>query len=316
MAHIKQFANLHNHSTHSDGVYTPNEIVAIAKKEGFGAFSTTDHDTVTACEPTRIACEELGLEWIFGAEFTSPCSSLNTAFHIVGFNFDPDYPKMKQYLESLSLRQTFETKFLFDLAVKEGSIKGFSWQEVLDYNDGITWLCNEHVFRAMKDNGLISDAEYPNWFATLFRDRRRIVPSNPYSFMQTEDIVKLINDAGGMAIVAHPAKQLHLIEQLMKMGIVGLECWHANLRCVNQELDALKVAKKYGLFVSGGEDHSGLCGGQYDRFEEPEKCQYYAAEQTLGTAECFFHELKSGKKASDRAELLEYYIELQSRCGK
>ncbi len=310
---IKQYANLHNHSTHSDGVYTPEEIVAIAKKEGFGAFAITDHDTISACEPTRIACEKAGMEWVFGAEFTSPCTALNSVFHIVGFNFDPKYPKMKTYLEELSLRQTFETKFLFDLAVSEGSIKGITWEDVISYNDRICWLCNEHVFRAMKDKELITDVEYPDWFDTLFRDRRHIVPKKSYDFMQAEDTVKLIGDAGGMALVAHPANQLHHIEALMKMGIVGLECWHADVREVGQELDALKVARKYDLFVSGGEDHAGLCGGQYERYEDPTTCPYYFPEQTLGDPEFFFREIKNGKKAPDRADVLDHYIELQEK---
>ncbi len=311
MTTFKKYANLHNHTTHSDGVYTPDEIVSVAKKEGYGAFATTDHDTVTACEPTRIACEKAGLDWLFGAEFTSPCASLNDSFHILGFNFDKDHPKMKQYLDVLSMKETFETKFLFDLAVSEGSIKGIDWKGVLRYNEGITWLCNEHVFRAMKDRNLINDHEYPDWFAKLFRDRRRIVPNNPYNFMQAEDTVKLIISAGGIALVAHPAKQLHHIEALIKMGISGLECWHGDLRQSGKELEALKIAKKYDLFVAGGEDHSGLCGGQYSRFEEPEKCPFYFEEQTLGTTEEFFKELKSGIKAPDRADILDHYISLQ-----
>lgn len=311
MSYIKQFANLHTHSTHSDGVYTPEQIVAIAKKEGYGAFAVTDHDTVTACEPVRIECEKNGMEWIFGAEFTSPCSSLGAAFHIVGYNFDPEYPKMKQYLEELSYCQTFETKFLFDMAVTEGSIKNISWNDVLEYNDGITWLCNEQVFRAMKSKGLITDTEYPEWNARLFRDRRRIVPKKPYEFMQAEETIKLIRDAGGIAIIAHPAGQLHHIEALIKMGISGLEVWHDDLRKRNEELHALNVAKKYDLFVSGGCDHSGLCGGQYERFEDPQKCPFYVEEQTLGTSEFFFRELKSSKKASGRNEILDHYIKLQ-----
>ena len=165
----------------------------------------------------------------------------------------------------------------------------------------------------MKDMGLITDTEYPDWFTKLFRNRRGIVPHNPYKFMQAEDTVRLINDAGGIAIVAHPANQLKHIEPLMKIGVVGLECWHADLRRVSQELDAIKIAKKYNLFVSGGEDHSGLCGGQYERFDEPEKCPYYFPEQTLGAPEFFFRELKNGSKAFDRADMLDHYVNLQSQ---
>ena len=315
MAALKQFANLHNHSTHSDGVFTPAEIVEIAKKEGYGAFAVTDHDTVTACEPVRVECEKAGLDWIFGAEFTSPCSSLRDAFHIVGFNFDPKYPQMSRYLEELSACQTFETKFLFDLAVSQGEIRGIDWREVQEYNEGITWLCNEHVFRAMKARGLITDVEYSDWNAKLFRDRRRIVPKKPFDFLQTEETVKLINNAGGIAIVAHPAKQLRHIEALINMGISGLEVWHADVRKTGEELEALKIAKKYDLFVSGGEDHSGLCGGQYSRFDEPEKCIFYAEEQTLGTTKELFYELKSGVKAQDRKDVLDYYISLQEKVN-
>ena len=73
---LQFYANLHNHSTHSDGVYAPEALVAVAKREGYSAFAVTDHDTVTACEPVRRACEKMGLEWIFGAEFSSPSPDL------------------------------------------------------------------------------------------------------------------------------------------------------------------------------------------------------------------------------------------------
>ena len=64
MENLKMYANLHTHSTHSDGVYDPAEIVEIAKKEGYKAFAVTDHDTATACEPVRRECEKQGLEWV------------------------------------------------------------------------------------------------------------------------------------------------------------------------------------------------------------------------------------------------------------
>ena len=82
------------------------------------------------------------------------------------------------------------------------------------------------------------------------------------------------------------------------MGVSGLECWHSLLRYPDntQELEALKLAKKYDLFVSGGSDHDGLCGGQYERYENLDDCRFYHTECSLGTREEFFREIKNGKK--------------------
>ena len=67
---MKLYANLHLHSTHSDGPYTPAQLAAVAKNEGYGAAALTDHDTVSGCGQMKKECEKLGLEYIFGAEFT------------------------------------------------------------------------------------------------------------------------------------------------------------------------------------------------------------------------------------------------------
>ena len=80
------YANLHLHSTHSDGVYSPTELVKIAKEEGYKALAITDHDVASAYDELKSACEREGMECIFGVEFTV---SEPFPFHIVGFDFDP-----------------------------------------------------------------------------------------------------------------------------------------------------------------------------------------------------------------------------------
>jgi len=312
---IPLFANLHTHSTHSDGVYDPREIVAIAAKEGYKAFSVTDHDTVTACEPVRTECEKQGLEWIFGAEFSSPCPNLGTSFHIVGFHFDPGYEPMKLYLEERSFCEAYQTKVLVENGLKDGLLHGITWDEVLEFNKGITWLCNEHVFRLLKAKGLKTDTDYPEFFNTVF-GRKRGQVRMPYDFLPAEKIVKLILDAGGMALVAHPHNQLRYMEDLMKMGITGLEVWHPDLRSEEERLEALRTAEKYDLFVSGGSDHSGLCGGEYERYENPKESPFYFPELSLGTAEEFFRELKTGTKSSARAGYFREYIAKQQELVK
>ena len=114
MENMKNYANLHSHTIHSDGVFTPTELVRVAKAEGYRALAVTDHDTATAYPELKAACEAEGLECIFGVEF----SVMNPKdYHIVGFNFDPEYPPMKKYLEQMSLRETDNTRLCFEEAV-------------------------------------------------------------------------------------------------------------------------------------------------------------------------------------------------------
>ena len=60
------YANLHTHSTHSDGQFTPSQLAQVAKEEGYRALALTDHDTVTGYGELKAECDKLGLECIFG----------------------------------------------------------------------------------------------------------------------------------------------------------------------------------------------------------------------------------------------------------
>ena len=126
-------------------------------------------------------------------------------------------------------------------------------------------------------------------------------------------MIRLIHDAGGIAVVAHPHNQLRHMGELVRMGIDGTEVWHPDLRDEAERLEAIELAQKYDLFVSGGSDHSGLCGGQYQRYENPAECPFYHPELSLGTSEEFFREIASAKKSPDRADVFAHYIELQKK---
>ena len=222
---MKIYANLHTHSTHSDGPYSPAELVKVAKAEGYGALAITDHDTATAYPELKSACEEEGMEYIFGVEFSVREPK---PYHILGFDFDPEYPAMKKYLAEMAARQTDNTKGCFDLAVKNGGIAGITWDEVLAFNRGIAWLCNNHVFNAMLAKGLVKQENYMAWFIENFEVQRGYFPPS-YDFKPLPELVELIKAAGGFAIVAHPHGCLDDIDDLMALGIVGLEVCHPDL---------------------------------------------------------------------------------------
>lgn len=287
------YANLHTHTTHSDGIFTPTELVRVAKAEGYHALAVTDHDTATAYPELKKACEAEGLECIFGVEFsvTEPKN-----YHIVGFNFDPEYPPMKKYLEQMSLRETDNTRLCFEEAVSLGKITGVSWEEVLEFNKGITWLCNNHVFRLLLSRGLVEQKNYMSWFMENYAEQRGKYPPS-IDFLSLPDLVKLIREAGGIAIVAHPHGKLDDIDFLMENGVVGLEINHS-MMTPEERQRAYKIAMEKNLFISGGSDHEGLCGGLYDSYPTKEALmasEHYLEPLSTGTAKCFYEEIKNSK---------------------
>ena len=296
---MKLYANLHTHSTHSDGGYSPAKIAQVAKAEGYGAIAITDHDTVTAYPELKAECEKLGIDCIFGAEFSSPSKLLEgnqymaADFHICGYHFDPEYPPMKQYLVEMSHRETDQTRVLFERGIALGKLSGITWDEVLEFNKGITWLCNDHLFRALLAKGILTRADRGWYFKELFGVHRYEVPPS-YPFKQEHEIIRLIHDAGGIAIVAHPHNQLQHMDALMEMGIDGLEIWHHLLTPEEQEA-GIRLALDKGLYISGGSDHNGYCCGYYENYAKPEDCPRYAPPCAFGTTKEYYEEIKNRK---------------------
>lgn len=290
-----QYANLHFHSTHSDGVYTPKQLVDLAKEEGYRAIALTDHDTVTGCDELARLAAERGMESIFAAEFTTAKERYGWCFHIVGMFFDPTHPQMKEYLRQLSYKETHETQVLFQRGLEAGFLHDITWDEVLAYNEGITWLCNEHVFRAMKAKGLATDLDYPVFFRNVYGNHRGEVPPS-YPFREPDELIALIHAAGGIAILAHPHKQLCYLERLRAAGLDGVEVWH-HMLTDRERIEVLRFCIEHGLYVSGGTDHDGLMGGQYSRYPDPRVTEFWLEPRTMGTQPLFFEEIKQRRLA-------------------
>ena len=296
---MKIYANMHTHSNHSDGGYTPKELAHAAKEEGYGAIVLTDHDNITGFQEMRSTCEALGLETILGAEFSSPSKLLpakpgikteNNSFHICGYGFDPEHPGIKAYLLELGAQKTAQTKEIFDLAVKKGLLSGIEWEEVIALNPGKIWINGGKVFAAMVAKGLVKSNELP-WFVSEVN--RPLLPLVfPCEFRQEYEIIQLIREAGGLAILAHPHEQLQYMEALMEMGICGLEVSH-HLLTPEEQTAAMQLAIEKNLYISGGSDHCGQCSGYYERYETPQLARCYAPPLSLGTSKEYFNEIKN-----------------------
>ena len=295
------YANLHIHSTHSDGNFSPTDVARICKDEGYKAIAITDHDIATAYPEMKAECDKIGLECLFGAEFSAPSklledpdyyNPLEPNFHITAYHFDPEYPAMKQYLDDMAFRETEQTHELFNRGVRLGLIKGIEWDEVLEYNGDIRWLCNNHLWRCMLDKGLLKK-EDRGWFWTeLFADHRWEIPPHR-EFKSEADMIQLIRDAGGIAIVAHPHEQLKHIDALIEMGVEGLEVWHSMMTEEERE-KAVKLAYEKDLYISGGSDHEGRCDNQTLLNMKPGD-RFYTPPCTYGTTKQHYEEIRDRK---------------------
>ena len=290
------YANLHLHSTHSDGKYTPEELVRLAKEEGYGAIAVTDHDPVTANEALMRCAAENGLESIFGSEFTVPATmGEKSAFHFVAFDFDPTYPPMAEYLAGMAKRQTNMTEVTLERCHQNGFMTELTMEDVYEANPGVAWYCNEQVFRAMLKKGMAKPEDYEDWVNDIFYHHEHLAPIPPaYPFKDAQGIIDLVHAAGGIILIAHPHGQLHFIDRLVAMGLDGLEVYHADL-LPEEQLEAMRIAYEKNLFIAGGTDHSGTLGGEYVSFADPTKCPYYLEPRVFGTMEEHFRELKERK---------------------
>lgn len=81
--------------------------------------------------------------------------------------------------------------------------------------------------------------------------------------------------------------------------VIIFEVWHGELPA-KERREALRLAMEYDLYVSGGDDHSGLPRGEYARYEHPEETVYWLEPLSAGTTEFFFNEIKNLKKNPDR----------------
>ena len=267
------FANMHNHSTFSDGIFTPEQVAKMAKENGYGAFVLTDHDTVQGTYFMQKAARKEGLLTMLGCEFTTV--EFGHGIHLLGFDFNPDAPKVRGFLQAGAAKELRRTELLLKWAQEKGRCLEVTWQEVREtypYND---YLCNNHIFNILVAKGARKEEEYFDFFVPDFKWNPvvqakidQVLQLPPHS---TKDVIQAVREAGGVPVIAHPHKQLHLIPELVDAGLMGIECNHPLL--TDEEVEtAHKLADKYHLYKTGGTDHSGVLGG-YDKTNPEHRCE-------------------------------------------
>ena len=244
--------DLHLHTTVSDGRLTPTQLIQLVADRGLQTIAITDHDiTDGLTEAAEAAQAHPQLRLIPGIEISTDLGQHE--IHLLGYFLQPEHPGLQetlvQYREGRIGRGQRMVEKLRGMGIM------IEWERVKELaGDGS--VGRPHVALAMVEKGYISRPEeafvrYIGHNGPAYAERVKLVP---------QESVKLVTDAGGVAVLAHPAQLTGLdsiVEEMKSYGMVGMEVHYAQYS--SQTIARLAdVAERHGLVPCGGSDYHGL----------------------------------------------------------
>ena len=194
-------ADLHCHSTISDGTLTPEALAARAKANGVELWSLTDHDEIGGQHRAQAAAKALGLPYLTGTEIS--VTFANVTVHIVGLGFDPDHPAMVQGLAATRGGRGERAREMSDQLAKAG-IPG-AYEGALKYVGNPELISRTHFARYLVEAGACKDTNEV-FRKYLTEGKPGFVP---HRWASLGNAVGWIREAGGVAVIAHPARYDH-----------------------------------------------------------------------------------------------------------
>jgi predicted metal-dependent phosphoesterase TrpH len=191
-------ADLHCHSSVSDGTLSPEALAARAKANGVDLWALTDHDEIGGQEAARAAARAIGLPYLAGVEIS--VTFAGTTVHIVGLGIDSNDAALRQGLAATRGGREARAREMASELAKIG-IDG-AFEGALQYVGNPDLISRTHFARHLVESGVCSDTQ------EVFR--RFLVEGKPgfvpHRWASLKDAVSWIGGAGGIAVVAHPAR--------------------------------------------------------------------------------------------------------------
>ena len=257
-------ADLHTHTTASDGELAPAALAAAAAAAGLAVIAVTDHDTMAGTRAAQSAGRELGIEVVAGVEISSNWRTEDgreQTVHLLGYFCDPASPAMRRLdaakRDSRQGRARAMVARLAELGVE------ISFDRVAEIAAGAQ-IGRPHIARAVIEAGYESDWNrvFARW---LGNDAPAYVGGEPVS---VADAIGKIRSAGGLAVIAHPYYDFHnrrldlegLLPEACSNGLVGLEVFYGDF-CDRERSWALEFARRFDLIPTGGSDYHGPASG-------------------------------------------------------
>lgn len=250
---VRSEIDLHLHSTASDGILPPAQVVEAARAAGLSVIALTDHDTVAGVHEAVLAGDRLGVRVIRGVELSAHEDTSGKEVHVLGLHvtrLDALERELIDLREKRNERARLIVRRLCDIGVP------ITLEQVLAQSSGGA-VGRPHIARALIQCGAVAD-QREAFDRYLGLGRAAFIPKSPFLI---EDAIRIIHEAGGLAIWAHPSHtaRRERVERLVAHGLDGLEVLHPSHSAdVAAGLEAL--CDFLGLVPSGGSDWHGPVG--------------------------------------------------------
>jgi hypothetical protein len=263
--------DLHIHSKSSDGKLTVEEIMQEAKARAITFLSITDHDCISCQAQAVEEAKSAGINYITGVElnvtFAHPKlrEGKPVSLDFLGYQFDEENPELKSKLETMAkYREERAAKILENLNAeftKEGIavLTNEDFRQIEESVDGT--LGRPHIADYLVKKNIVKTRQ------EAF-DKYLVKCDVPKYPLYLEEASKLVRDAGGKLVLAHPndphgtslatltkvlSEQTAIIEEKMLPYIDGVECWHSR-HTLETTSHYVAFAKQNGLLMTGGSD--------------------------------------------------------------
>ncbi len=246
--------DLHLHTNFSDGLLTPTQVVCKAREMGLKAIGIVDHDTIDGIAEAVEAGSRENVEIVPGVELSTQYQGKD--LHILGYYFDPNHPRLKEYLEMFRQeRYRRATKMIQNLNTLGIHL---TMDEVNKRSRGKN-IGRPHLAEVLMEKGYVETFQeafqrYIGYHSKAYEEKFKISP---------EEAIALISEARGLAFLAHPSHHLSQKDILyfIKAGLDGMEIVHPNLS-EERTRELNDIVRNHHLLVSGGSD----CHGGRDGF--------------------------------------------------
>ncbi len=243
-------ADLHLHTTASDGDFTPSQVVAHARQAHLDAVAITDHDTVAGVAEAEVAARGTGLTVIPGVEATAEFAGRE--FHVLGYFVRPGDPRLAEHLEAVCDRRRERFRAFLARMAEAGAVLPDGLAEA-DVRRSVS-LGRRHLAGLLVRAGVVRSR-----FAAF---RRFLDPAAasvpPLHRTPAAEVIRLIRGAGGVAALAHPPEETgeELLTGLRDVGLQAVEVAFpaASLGRSNR---LRELAGRLGLAATGGSDCHG-----------------------------------------------------------